>query len=63
MRLERDDMRQDVSLSAFHAVPLTFKRTRVAKILESREGRAFMFWDEELPCPAAHNGVAGAAPP
>lgn len=60
MRLERDDMMQDVSLSAFHAVPLTFKRTRVAK---SREGRAFIFWDEGLPCPAAHNGVAGAASP
>lgn len=46
MRLERNETRQDLSLSAFHAATLTFKRTRVAKIIESREGRAFIFWDE-----------------
>lgn len=63
MRLERDETMQDLSLSAFHAAALTFKSTRVAKILEIHEGRAFIFWDEGLPCPAAHNGVAGAASP
>lgn len=46
MRLERNETMQDLSLSAFHAATLTFKRTRVAKIIESREGRAFIFWDE-----------------
>lgn len=46
MRLERNETMQDLSLSAFHAATLTFKRTRVAKIIESREGRAFVFWDE-----------------
>lgn len=45
MRLERDETMPDLSLSAFHAAILTFKRTRVAKIIENHEGRAFIFWD------------------
>ena len=65
MRLERDETMQDLSLSAFHAAALAFKSTRVAKIIESHERRAFIFWmkDDGGQCPATHNGVAGGISP
>lgn len=62
VRLESDEVLQDLALSVFHATTHTFTGTSAVKIVESHAGRAFIKQHVVQPVPSIQVGVAPTAP-
>lgn len=62
VRLEDDEVLQDLALSVFHATTHTFSGTRAVKIVESHDGRAFIKHQVAPAMPAIQLGVQEVPP-